>query len=152
MSTRNTLTFDVRKMELAIKSELPTYIKTISGLENVDIYYQDNIARVEPIFPCFSFEIYSQGAVESQIDSEQIETATRLLLDLDLFVDGSGSPLSSRALANDISVAIATYINEKLGLRITQNDRVPNSVEGIYRKKIRATGIMDNEEETIYVN
>lgn len=152
MSTRNTLTFDIRNIEDYIKTELPIYIKTVSGLENVDIYYQDNITRIEPIFPCFSFEIYSLGAVESKIDSNQIETATTILLDLDTFVDNDNTPLSSRDLSNDISFGIATFVNEKLGLKIIQNDRVPNAIEGVFRKKIRATGIIDNEDNIIYTN
>lgn len=152
MNTSNTLTFDIRDLEDYVKTELPVYIKNIDGLENVDIYYQDNISRIEPIFPCFSFEIYSQGTVESKIDSNQIETATTILLDLDLFVDNDNTPLSSRDMANDISFGIATFVNEKLGLKIIQNDRVPNAIEGIFRKKIRATGIIDNEDKIIYTN
>lgn len=152
LNERNTLTFDVRELEDYIKKTLPTYIKTVSGLEDIDIYYQDNISRVKPIFPCFYFEIYSLGAVASEIDDTQIETATTLLLDLDLFVDSNNSPLSSRNMANNISFGIATFINEKLGMRITQNDRIPSAIEDVYRKKIRATGIIDNEESVIYAN
>jgi hypothetical protein len=150
---RNTLTFDVRPLEAYIKDELPKYIKTVEGLESVKLHYQDNLTIEEPIFPCFSFEIYSMGVVENQIDSGNIENSTQILLDLDLFInDEVSKPLTSRDMANDISYAIARFVNEKLGLKINQNDRIPNSSEFVFRKKIRANGNYDNDNNIIYTN
>jgi hypothetical protein len=149
----NTLTFDGRELEEFIKTELPIYLKSIAGIEEKDFHYQDNISREEPIFPCFSFEIFSQGTDERKIDSDNIENATKILLDLDVYVnEESSSPLSTRDLANIFSYGIAQFINEKLGMKILQNDRVPNTYEGIFRKKIRAIGLVDNSEYIIYTN
>lgn len=147
------LTFDSRDLEEYIKKELPLYIKNINGLENIILTYQDNITREQPIFPCFSFEVFSQGAVQKFIDSDNIENATKILLDLDIYTNDEGSiPYSSRDLANAISIGTAQFINEKLGMVLSQNDRVPNALEFIFRKKIRATGYIDNNENIIFTN
>lgn len=150
---RNTLTFDSRELEDFIKSEIPTYLKSIVGLENYDVVYQDNTSRNEPIFPCFSFEIYSSGVNDKFIDSYNIENATSIMLDLDVYTnEDSSNPYSMRDMANTISYGIAQFINEKLGMKIIQNDRVPNVIEGIFRKKIRAIGTIDNNDYIIKTN
>lgn len=148
---KNTITFDNRELIDYIKATLPVYLQEVEGLENMILNYQDNIDRETPIFPCYCFELFSQGAVQKYEDSEQIETATNVLLDLDVFTtDEVLAPLSSREIADIISQRIAQFITEKLGMRILENSRVPNPVEYIFRKKIRATGVYDNETKIFY--
>lgn len=148
---KNTITFDNRELIDYIKATLPVYLQEVEGLEDMILNYQDNIDRETPIFPCYCFELFSQGAVQKYEDSEQIETATNVLLDLDVFTtDEVLAPLSSREIADIISQRVAQFITEKLGMRILENSRVPNPVEYIFRKKIRATGVYDNETKIFY--
>lgn len=149
----NSITFNSNELEEFIIDELPAYVKESTELSGLLLAYQDNINREEITFPCFAFELYSSGADKSKIDSDNIENATGIMLDLDLYVDKNVAiDETLRHKANIISFVIARFINEKLGLRITQNDRVPSTYEGILRKKIRAIGKIDNTEYIIYTD
>lgn len=153
----NNLYFNAELLEDDLRKIIKSSVKTKDAIDmfgEIHVIPKDSDLNSKTLFPAVSIDIYKNGPYTPTQEDVEVEPYSRFNVIIETYTTGSNRRSLNMKLAQFMIYILQTnqqltnYYNR--GLKLDQEREVSTFIEGVNRRLIRFSGVVDNASKLIY--
>lgn len=153
----NSLYLDAELLENDLRKIIRTAIRKKEAIKQFGEIYlvpADTDLNEKILFPAVSIEVHKNGPYALTQEDIEVEPFSRFSVTVETYTNGSNKRSMNMRLAQFITSILQTnqqlenYYNR--GLKLDQERELSSFIEGVSRRVVRFSGVVDNASKLIY--